>query len=192
MAPVKRIGPVTAIVAPGRPQEGDKPGVSPTYRNIEAVDGLPTTVSVFLLLSAFFAGLPRQTPPLNDLRRRSVQLMHHATLYESFNAAVEAYPDRPCLGWRPVDAAGVAGPYQFHTYKETQALAADVASALSQSGVREGGKVGIFSANRVEWMLTVRGVDVLSAAAVPIYDTLGESAVEYVIKHSGEPNLSYL
>ena len=32
--------------------------------------------------------------------------------------------------------------------------------------------------------MTIRAVDVLSAAIVPIYDSLGDSAVEYIIKHS--------
>ena len=37
------IGPVTVEVAPGRPEEGGRPGVSPTYRNKAAADELPTT-----------------------------------------------------------------------------------------------------------------------------------------------------
>lgn len=45
MSSYKKIGPVTVEVAPGRPAEGDKPGVSATYRNNAATDELPSTVS---------------------------------------------------------------------------------------------------------------------------------------------------
>ena len=50
MPVMTKIGPCTAIVEPGRPAEGDKPGVSATYRNIAAVDELPTSVSYFSFL----------------------------------------------------------------------------------------------------------------------------------------------
>ena len=59
----QRVGPITIEVAPGRPAQGDKPGVSATYRNIAAKDGLPES----------FEGA--------------------TTLYESFNAAVERFGD---------------------------------------------------------------------------------------------------
>jgi hypothetical protein len=44
MPAIKKIGPCTTIVEPGRPADGDKLGVSATYRNIAAADELPTTV----------------------------------------------------------------------------------------------------------------------------------------------------
>ena len=52
MPALKKIGPFTTIVAPGRPADDDKLGVSATYRNIAAAEGdLPTTVSSFFLYS---------------------------------------------------------------------------------------------------------------------------------------------
>lgn len=113
-----------------------------------------------------------------------MQFEGHATLLDVFNSSVERFGDRKCLGWRPIDAQGAAGPYEFLTYKEVHAKAQDLASALSQSGVSKDGKLGILSANCVEWMLAIRAVDVVSATIVPIYDSLGKDAVEYIIKHS--------
>lgn len=41
------------------------------------------------------------------------------TLFDLFERSVRKYPERRCVGWRPV-RNGEAGPYTFHTYKETQ------------------------------------------------------------------------
>lgn len=155
MPAIKKIGPCTAIVEPGRLGEGDKLGVSATYRNIAAADELPTTIN------------------------------GASTMYEVFEASATKFADRPCLGWRPVNDDGTPGDFKFHTYQETHTMARNLASALASSGVAKGGKVGILSANNVQWMLGIRASDMLAASVVPIYDTLGESAVEYIINHSG-------
>lgn len=42
------------------------------------------------------------------------------TLYDSLERAVEANPDSPSLGRRPIDAQGNAGEYEWITYKELQ------------------------------------------------------------------------
>lgn len=107
-----------------------------------------------------------------------------STLYEVFEESVSKFADRPCLGWRPVGEDGTPGSFQFLTYEETRTKARQLASALSNLGVAKGGKVGIYSANNVQWMLGIRAVDTISATVVPIYDSLGDSAVEYIIKHS--------
>jgi len=154
MSQLKHVGPITVEVAPGHGPEGEKLGVSPTYRNLAAVDEIPT------------------------------QLEGSSTLFEVFESSVSKFGDRPCLGWRPVSDDGQAGPYQFLTYNECREKARALASSLSQCGVARGGKIGVYSANSVNWMLAIRAADVLSAAIVPIYDSLGESAVEYIVKHS--------
>ena len=41
------------------------------------------------------------------------------TLFELFERSVRNNPGRRCIGWRPVQG-GRAGPYTYHTYKETQ------------------------------------------------------------------------
>jgi len=87
-----------------------------------------------------------------------------------------------------VDSEGNASPYEFFTYCQVKEQAEAVASALAQCGVTKNGKVGVYSANKVEWMLTVRAADILAATIVPIYDSLGEDAIEYIIEHSGEEN----
>lgn len=134
--------------------EPGKKNYSPVYRNVAAKDGLPET----------FEGA--------------------STLYEAFNNSVERFGDCECIGWRPIGADGKAGAYEWLTYKEVKERALWVASALSQLGFKPHDKLGLYSANKVEWMLTMRGVDVLSGTIVPVYDSLGESAVQYIVNHS--------
>jgi hypothetical protein len=42
---LKRVGPITVEVAPGTPAQGDRPAVSPVYRNVDAAEEMPTTAS---------------------------------------------------------------------------------------------------------------------------------------------------
>ncbi|GAB4818390.1 hypothetical protein N2152v2_005436 [Parachlorella kessleri] len=156
MTALRKHGEITVEVAPGRAALGEgKPSVSATYRNIASKDGIATT----------WDGA--------------------TTLYDLWNQSVQKFGKHRCLGYRPVGADGKPGEYKFHTYSEVQALVDYAASALQQSGITAGGKVGILSANNEEWMVAAKAVDVVGACVVPIYDTLGESAVEYIINHSG-------
>jgi long-chain acyl-CoA synthetase len=151
---IKRVGPVTVTVEEPKGATDTRPSQSAVYRNVSGVDGLVTT----------FNGL--------------------STPYEIFADSVKRYPDRKCLGWRPIDENGVVGDYLYHTYKETDELAGHVASGLGALGVREKSKVGVWSVNCVPWMLCIRGSERLGAVIVPMYDSLGETAIEYIARHS--------
>ncbi|KAL4444107.1 hypothetical protein ABPG75_011844 [Micractinium tetrahymenae] len=148
------VGPITVRISEPRAGSEGQPGVSGIYRNKASAEALPET----------YNGC--------------------ATLYELFNKAVEEHGDNRCLGWRPIAEDGTAGPYEFITYKETQERAGQLAAALSKAGFKPKNKFGIYSANNVEWMLAIRACDVISGTIVPIYDSLGESAVEYIVNHS--------
>jgi long-chain acyl-CoA synthetase len=105
------------------------------------------------------------------------------TLYELFEKSVNAYPTNKCLGWRPI-TDGKAGDYVWINYKQTQEKAATVSAAIRATGTKAGGKVGIYSANCPEWMLVIQACNRTSLIIVPLYDSLGESAVEYTVNHS--------
>ena len=42
------------------------------------------------------------------------------TLYESLERSVRMNPSCPALGWRPIDAEGKAGDYEWITYSELE------------------------------------------------------------------------
>lgn len=148
------VGPITIRVSEPCAATDSQPSVSGVYRNKAAAEELPET----------YNGC--------------------ATLYELFNKAVEEHGDNRCLGWRPVGEDGTAAPFKFITFKETQERAQQLAAALSASGFKAKDKLGIYSANNVEWMLSIRACDNINGTIVPIYDSLGETAVEYIVNHS--------
>lgn len=80
---------------------------------------------------------------------------------------------------------GSSQPYAWITYAEARARIAKVAAALKQIGVARGGAVGIYATNCPEWMLAMKAIDYCGAKCVPLYDTFGPDAVNFIIKHSG-------
>ena len=101
------------------------------------------------------------------------------TLAELFAKSVEEFGDCQCLGQRVND-----GPYMWLTYSEVMDATNKIASALIAEGADVGTKVGILSGNCPEWMVGMQACNKIGAACVPLYDTLGENAVEYIINHA--------
>jgi long-chain acyl-CoA synthetase len=77
------------------------------------------------------------------------------------------------------------GRYQVVSSQEALRKVAAVASVLSQLRVERGDRVAILSENRVEWALTDYALLGLGAIPVPIYTTLLEPDVEYILRDSG-------
>ncbi|KAI8471525.1 MAG: hypothetical protein J3K34DRAFT_416911 [Monoraphidium minutum] len=106
-----------------------------------------------------------------------------ATLYELFSKSVEKYADLPALGHRVVQD-GKAGDFQFMTYKEAGALVGQIASALAAHGLKRQARVGVYGANTEEWMIAMQACNRMSYECVPLYDSLGENAIEFIVRHS--------
>ncbi|KAJ9526266.1 hypothetical protein QJQ45_009730 [Haematococcus lacustris] len=117
-------------------------------------------------------------------------------LAENFAVAVEKFSSRPCLGFRRPGPDGAAGPYEFLSYTEVGALVAAAHAGYQASGLGPGDKLGVIGLNCVEWMVALQhpvlamndtrlqGINRMNGCCVPLYDTLGDSAVQYVVKHS--------
>lgn len=80
---------------------------------------------------------------------------------------------------------GKAQAYTFMTYGEVNKTVSCVGSALKAVGVETGSAVGVYAVNSPEWMMAMKATDFCGAMTVPLYDTFGADAVEYIIKHSG-------
>jgi len=104
-----------------------------------------------------------------------------ATLYEIFQHGIKTSNDGPCLGWRPAPDA----PYTFHSYSVVHAMAKDFVKGLTLAGGLERGNpesfLGIYSQNRVEWMVAAIGCWMMSNSIVPLYDTLGPEACGFIM-----------
>lgn len=62
--------------------------------------------------------------------------------------------------------------------------------ALVSLGIPPKGRVGIFSSNRVEWTLLEWACFIGGFVVVPLYDTLGENAVEFIM-HEAEVSVAF-
>ncbi|KHN14145.1 Long chain acyl-CoA synthetase 1 [Glycine soja] len=114
-----------------------------------------------------------QFPPLDpDLR----------TAWDIFSMAVKKYPKNRMLGWREFVDAKI-GPYVWKTYKEVYDEVLHIGSALRASGAELGSKIGIYGANCPQWIVAMEACCAHSLVCVPLYDTLGPGAVNFIIDH---------
>ena len=101
------------------------------------------------------------------------------TLNELFLQAVARHAKPDCFLYKS------EGRYQGVSSQEALRKAAALASVLERFGVHRGDRVAILSENRVEWALTDYALLGLGAIPVPIYTTLLEPDIEYILRDSG-------
>nr|CAN67631.1 hypothetical protein VITISV_035299 [Vitis vinifera] len=103
--------------------------------------------------------------------------------WDVFRLAVEKYPGNRMLGQREI-VNGKAGKYVWLTYKEVYDKVMKVGNSIRSCGVNEGGRCGIYGANSAEWIMSMEACNAHGLYCVPLYDTLGAGAVEFIICHS--------
>ncbi len=113
--------------------------------------------------------------------------------------AATRFANEPCLGTRTVGPDGLpAGyvllcaracccsaaaqcrtgalrSYEWMSYGAAASERAAIGAGLSRHGVRPGDKVGLYSINCAEWLLTEAALTRQGCVSVPLYDTLGAS-----------------
>ncbi|GLU16722.1 hypothetical protein SLE2022_331390 [Rubroshorea leprosula] len=106
-----------------------------------------------------------------------------ATTWDIFSFSVKKHPRNKMLGWRTfVD--GKVGPYVWKTYKEVYDEVLLIGSALRASGAEPGCRIGIYGANCPQWILAMEACNAHGLVCVPLYDTLGPGAVNFIIDHA--------
>lgn len=100
------------------------------------------------------------------------------TLNELFLRAIEKHPKPAAF------MSKSAGKYRGLSSQEALSKVAALAAGFDRRGVRRGDRVAILSENRVEWALTDYAVLGLGAVLVPIYPTLLEPDIEYILRDS--------
>ncbi|MGD0127726.1 MAG: long-chain fatty acid--CoA ligase [Terriglobia bacterium] len=101
-----------------------------------------------------------------------------STLNELFIRAIEE-KDRPdCFLYKS------EGRYQSISSHEALRKAAALASALERLGARPGDRIALLSENRPEWALTDYAILGLRAITVPLFPTLLEPDLEYILRDS--------
>ncbi|GLC68457.1 hypothetical protein PLESTF_000693600 [Pleodorina starrii] len=143
---------------PGDPSL-QRPSLSPVFRHVWSTDGWPAAP-------------------------------HGATTcWDLWRSGVERNGAAPCLGWRRLTADGKPGPYTFITYDEAEQQArpavCQLSAGLAASGLVAGDKVAVFATNSPEWMIVLQACNRMNYVCVPVYDTLGRDAVQFIVNHSG-------
>lgn len=87
------------------------------------------------------------------------------------------------LGRREVSDEKV-GPYVWLTYQEVYEAAIRFGSAIRSCGVNPGDRCGIYGSNCPEWIIAMEACNSQAITYVPLYDTLGANAVEFIINHA--------
>ena len=85
----------------------------------------------------------------------------------------------PCLGWREDPTK----QYQWMRYEETLLRAQNLGSGLVALGLKPTPDtlVGVYGQNSPEWVLSEYALYSFSMVIVPLYDTLGPEACNYII-----------
>ncbi|KAK4418523.1 Long chain acyl-CoA synthetase 4 [Sesamum alatum] len=135
----------------------------------EAKDGKPSVGPVYrnVLVRDGFRPLPQRLE----------------SCWDSFCHSVEKYPNNPMLGEREM-LQGKAGGYVWLTYKQVHDLVLQVGASIRSCGVMQGGRCGIYGANCSRWVISMQACNAHGLYCVPLYDTLGAGAVEYIICHA--------
>eukprot|EP00179_Madagascaria_erythrocladioides_P022260 CAMPEP_0198336050 /NCGR_PEP_ID=MMETSP1450-20131203/20728_1 /TAXON_ID=753684 ORGANISM="Madagascaria erythrocladiodes, Strain CCMP3234" /NCGR_SAMPLE_ID=MMETSP1450 /ASSEMBLY_ACC=CAM_ASM_001115 /LENGTH=669 /DNA_ID=CAMNT_0044040755 /DNA_START=77 /DNA_END=2086 /DNA_ORIENTATION=- len=128
-------------------------------------------------------GIPRGCP---WQRETPIEMVEGAeTVYELFELGFKRNPNGACHGYRPVGSNGEAGPFKWVSYAETRKNVLALGAAMkSELGMSKGDTVGIFGKNCPSWATTQLAASAQGMILVPLYDTLGANAVEYVINHA--------
>ncbi|PIN15559.1 Long-chain acyl-CoA synthetases (AMP-forming) [Handroanthus impetiginosus] len=106
-----------------------------------------------------------------------------STTWEIFRESVEKHSGNRMLGWREL-VNSKWGPYVWKTYEEVYQETLHAGSALRATGFKPGARVGIYGANCPQWIVAMEACNAHSLICVPLYDTLGPGAVNYILDHA--------
>lgn len=105
------------------------------------------------------------------------------TLYDLLPKGLEASGNGPCLGTR--EGKG-KGPYSWIKYSEVIERVSYIGSGLLNNGIKGANstRIGIYSANRAEWVISEHACYSISCQVVSLYDSYGPDSIKYILDHS--------
>lgn len=161
------------------------------------VEQLKKQFAVTDIVDTYSVALPENVETDHEFRvRRSIHSPHRLveglappfahvrTLYDLLESSLTRFADLPYLGQRVEDAKGNVGKYSWLTFSQVGEARTALGSGLIHLGFGPGTHVGIYSVNCVEWSITDHACHAYSMVPVPLYDTLGPDAVQYICTHA--------
>ncbi len=104
--------------------------------------------------------------------------MEEKTINQVFKDRVQKYGSRIALEKK------LNGKWESVSWEDYYTRAAYVGLALKDMGLQKGDRVSLLSENRLEWLYADMGVLGVGGCIVPIYPTLIDEEVEYIVSHS--------
>lgn len=143
-----------------------KPGYSAVYRNVTSLDKVVSTWH----------------PKIE-------------TLYDAFEASVQRFPKRNCLGQRYFEPETKSwSGYKFETYEEIGLRRTHFASGLVNVVNKHTGLsskddyiVSMYGPNSVNWVVSDLACICQALPSVTLYDTLGPETTEYILNFTESP-----
>ncbi|CAL5211630.1 unnamed protein product [Lathyrus oleraceus] len=108
---------------------------------------------------------------------------HFQSPWDFFRESAARCPSKPMLGQRQKTDSKV-GPYEWVTFEEAYDAAIRIGSAMKSRGVNPGYRCGLYGSNCPEWIIAMEACNSYAVTYVPLYDTLGPNAVEFIINHA--------
>ncbi|BHF68395.1 hypothetical protein SprV_0301142900 [Sparganum proliferum] len=96
---------------------------------------------------------------------------------------VQEHGEKQCLGYR----TSLNGSFEWISYRQVYAMILSLGSALRQVDelvMRTPACVGIYAANCPEWTISELSCWSYGLVAVPLYDTLGDEAIQHICKQA--------
>ncbi len=92
------------------------------------------------------------------------------------------------MGYKPEEKE----PFKWYKYSEINKIAESIGSGFAHLGLEPAKEtfIGIFARNRPEWVMTETACNAYSFVSVPLYDTLGAEAINFILIQS-MTNLSH-
>lgn len=112
------------------------------------------------------------------------------TLPELFKSTAEKYATNPSFLTREIIQNTEKGKrkktiaYNGPTWKELYEMGLDLATALSDLGIKKGDHIGLLADNRLEWIIADYAVQLCGAADVPRGTDITDSEISYILNHS--------
>jgi long-chain acyl-CoA synthetase len=139
-------------------------------------------------------GIPNVQSPVYRSKNAADKLVETTadnvrTLYENFRHGQESVKKSKnggrCFGDRNI----LTGEFEWMSYDQVAEKCEQFGSGLMHFGIKPGDKLGIYSKNSINWGISEMTCNFFSLTSVPLYDTLGSDAVEYIIRFTEMPAL---
>lgn len=106
------------------------------------------------------------------------------TVIDILRCSSVKYADNDCSGERVLNKDGTMGDYKYLSFKEFYQRCLAFGRGLLEQGLTKGDKIGIYSSNSQWWQTAAFGAFSIGAIVVPVYDSLGKDAAQYIVDHA--------